>query len=186
MKSKYTLLEVDDGSGRVITVKITRLPADMANTEDCPSNTTIANVDVNAAVGRYEVLVDRRPLDIGTVVKVKCTISSFRNVRQLELKRIWILRSTVEEIAEWEGGARFKRDVLCRPWVVTRERLRELQMAEVEKRRKREEADRMAERMRRHEDARKARRIEKRREHDLRKEAKRKKEEEIMNAGALI
>lgn len=184
--NKYTLLELDDGSGAIITVKITRLAADIASTVDCPSNTTVSNVDILASLGRYDVLVDKRPLDIGSVVKVKCTISVFRNIKQLELKRIWILRSTAEEIAEWEVGAKFKSEVLSQPWVLSKERLRELQKAEIEKRSKREDAERMEEKRQASEAAKKLKRAERRREHEQRKELKRRKEDIAMNAGAII
>jgi hypothetical protein len=184
--NKYTLLELDDGSGAIITVKITRLAPELANHSDCSSNTTVSNVNVIAELGRYEVLVNNVPLDIGTVVKVKCTISVFRNVRQLELKRIWVLKSTIDEIAEWEEGAIFKRQVLSRPWILSRDRLRELQKAEVDKRKKREEVERMEDKRMNYEAVKKAKRAERRKEHEERKEAKRRKEETFLNVGAII
>jgi hypothetical protein len=184
--NKYTLLELDDGSGVVITVKITRLPSDPSSSIDRPSNTTVSNVDVITEQGRYDVLVDKAALDIGTVIKVKGTISMFRNVRQLELKRIWIVRSTAEEIAEWEEGAKFKREVLNQPWVLSKERLRDLQQAELGKRLKREETERMEQKKHRYEAAKAAKRAERRKEHDERKEAKRKQQENVINEGALI
>jgi hypothetical protein len=184
--NRYTLLELDDGGGAIITVKITRLPPELVNPVESPSNTTVSNVDIVAEPGRYEVLVDKMPLDIGTVVKVKCTISVFRHLRQLELKRIWILKSTAEEIAEWEEGAKFKREVMHQPWILSKERLMELQKAEVETRKKREEAERREEKRLRYEVVAKARRLERRRDHEERKEAKRRKEEDLMNAGAII
>jgi hypothetical protein len=170
----------------VITVKITCLGADVTSTIDCPSNTTIANVDVVSSLGNYDIHIDKQPLEIGAVVKVKGTISAFRNIRQIELKRIWVVRSTTEEIAEWQDGAKFKREVLSQPWVLSQEQLRDLQKSEMQKRHKREEAERMEEKRLRHDAAKTVRRAERRREHELKKEAKRRKEEEIMNAGALI
>ena len=184
--NKFALVELDDGSGSIITIKITRLDAESAKTADCPSNTTIANVDILTSLGRFDVLVDKKPLDIGNVIKVKCTISTFRNVRQLELKRIWVLRSTVEEVAEWHERAKFKSEVLSEPWALSQEKLRELQKAEMEKRRKREEAERMEEKKQKHDAAKQAKRVERRREHEMRKEARRRKEEELMNAGAIV
>jgi hypothetical protein len=184
--SKYTLLELDDGSGAIITVKITRLAADVVETSEPSSNTTVSNVDILSAVGRYDVLVDRQPLVIGDVVKAKCTISVFRNVKQLDLKRIWIIRSTSQEVEEWEQCAKFKHEVLNQPWELSKDKLRELQKGEMEKRRKKEEAGRMEEKKQKHEAAKKGKRAERRREHEQRKEDRRRKEEEAMNAGAIV
>jgi hypothetical protein len=184
--NKYTLLELDDGSGTIVTIKITRLAAEIIGASDCPSNTTVSNVDIESAIGRYDVLIDRNPLVIGDVVKAKCTISVFRNVKQLDLKRIWILRSTAQEIDEWEEGAKFKAEVLSRSWELSKERLRELQMKEMERRRKREEAERAEERKQKLEAVKKVKRVERRREHEQRKEVRRKKEEELMNSGAIL
>lgn len=184
--NKYTLLDLDDGSGAIITLKISRLVAEVAGAATCPSNTTVSNVDVLSTLGRYNVLVDKVPLDIGTILKVKCTISVFRNVRQLELVRIWILRSTAEEIKEWEDSAKFKAEVLSKPWLLSEEQLRDFQEAEMKKRRNKEEAEKVEEQRQRQEAAKKLKRVERRREHEIRKEARRRKEDEIMNAGAII
>ncbi|KIW02007.1 uncharacterized protein PV09_06513 [Verruconis gallopava] len=186
--NRYTLLELDDGSGSLIVVKITRLDSASAASPSSSfsSNTNVANVDVVVAPGRYDVLVNRVPLSIGAAVKVKCTISEFRNVRQLELKRIWTLRSTAEEAAEWEECARFKREVLCRPWVVSKEKLRALLSAETEKRMRLEDRERREDRRQKRATARKMESAEKRREHEQRKEERRKREEDRMNKGAIV
>lgn len=169
-----------------MTIKITRLADDITSTIDCPSNTTIANVDVVSSLGNYDIHIDKQVLEIGTVVKAKGTISTFRNLRQIELKRIWIVRSTAEEMAEWVEGAKFKGEVLSKPWVLSQEQLKNLQKSEMQKRHKREEAARMEEKRLRHDAAKKVRRAERRKEHDLKKEARRKQEEDIMNTGAII
>lgn len=183
--SKYTLLELDDGSGKLITVKITRLAKDVTQSIDCPSNTTVSNVNIITAIGRYDVLVDLVPLDIGTVIKIKATISVFRNMKQLELKRVRIVRSTAEELVEWEELAKCKRD-LDRPWILSKERLKELEKAETEKRRMRRQTEVRAEERQKSEANRKIKRAEKRREYEESKERQRRKEELIMNLGALI
>lgn len=186
MKNRYTLVELDDGSGAVITVKLTRVIPEEGNPSNHFWKTTVPNVSIIAKIGRYDVLVDDFTLDIGTVVKVKGTISAFRNIRQLELRRIWVLRSTIEECDEWTEAAKFKAEVLSRPWTLSKERLRELQKAELEKRTKKEDAEKLAEQKRKLEAAKKVRKAARKKEHDTRKEVKRKKEEEFMNSGALI
>lgn len=116
INAKYTVLTVDDGSGATIEVKITRLGRDVYNPVESPSNTTIDNLDVISRLGVFEVTVDHRMLDVGTVIKAKCTISEFRGSKQFELKRIWIVNSKNEEAQAWADTAAFKKDVLAEPW----------------------------------------------------------------------
>ena len=71
--------------------------------------------------------VDLEVADIGTVVKVKGGIGSFRGEKQLLLERISILRTTNEEATAWAENTAFRMDVLNTPWFVSekdRERAR--------------------------------------------------------------
>ncbi|KAM0801416.1 hypothetical protein BDR22DRAFT_820552 [Usnea florida] len=68
-----------------------------------------------SATGRA---VDLSGVDIGTVVKVKGGVGSFRDVRQMLLERISIIRTTNEEVAAWAENSAFRREILSRPWVV--------------------------------------------------------------------
>jgi hypothetical protein len=186
MFGKYALLTLDDGSGATIVLKITRLPSTITDSTDCPSNTTVDNVNVVSDLGRYDVVVDNKTLDIGTVIKVKCTIGEFRNVKQLELQRIRIVTTTEEEVEWWEEVIKWKRDTLGSPWVLSKEQIAELNATEAEKRKSRREAEEAAEEKARRKATRRAKRAEKRKGYDQEAEMKRRKEELDMNKGALI
>ncbi len=68
---RFTFLTLDDGSGAAIEVKIQRLDPAVSASVDCPSNTAVENVNVAAGLGVFDVVVDGRSLDIGTVVKAQ-------------------------------------------------------------------------------------------------------------------
>jgi hypothetical protein len=186
MFGKYALLTLDDGSGKNIIVKITRLPDQITKSIDCPANTTVDNLNIVSNLGRFDAVVDNTILDIGMVVKVKCTIGEFRNVKQLDLQRIRVVRSTEEEVEWWEDVIRWKRDVLGSPWKLSQTQVAELNAAEAEKRRKRREEERAAEEKAKQKALRHAKRAEKRKTYDEKTDMKRRKEELEMNRGALI
>jgi len=124
---RYVLLTIDDGSGSTIVVKIKRLATNISAAIDCPSNTSVSNVNVRAGLGFFNVQIDDTTLDIGTVVKVKCTIEEFRGVKQLDLQRTSVVKTTAEEIKAWSGLSHFNKTVLSSPWVLTNEELEILQ-----------------------------------------------------------
>lgn len=183
---KYTVLTLDDGSGATIEIRIVRLTPDVCNPVDSSSNTTIDNVDVINRCGVFEVAVNDEYLAIGTVVKVKGTISEFRGVKQLDLKRIWIVRTTNEEAQAWAEAAATRQGVLSKPWYISstehkkikkeikmeRKRLHEYKKLKIEHE-LRKEAQREA-------------REEHRALRDAKLEVRRRREEVMMNAGALI
>ncbi|KAF2092653.1 hypothetical protein NA57DRAFT_69606 [Rhizodiscina lignyota] len=182
---KLAILTLDDGSGQTIEVKIARLPPEIASSVDCPSNTAVDNVDVTTGLGAFRVFVDHVHLDIPAVVKIKCTISWFRNMRQLELKRISTVRSTDDEVKAWAELAAFRRDVLSRPWHLQRHKLGELDAearatAQKDRERQRERLDRETKRR-----ARRRAHEEKVKVYEEKLESRRRKEEVMMNAGAL-
>jgi len=184
--SKYVLLTLDDGSGATIVVKVTRLPPDITKTAECPSNTNVNNVNIRTELGIFDVVVDGQTLDIGSVVKVKCTIDEWKGTKQLELKRIRVINSTEEEIRTWEELVRWKRDVIGSPWFLKGETLKNLEQEDRNERKKRWEKDRARE------EKLKAHMI-KRKEREARHklyakkwERRRRKDENIMNAGALV
>ena len=62
--------------------------------------------------------IDLHDVDIGTVVKIKGTVGSWRCQRQILLERLWIVRSTTEESTCWAENFAFGSEVLSRPWKV--------------------------------------------------------------------
>lgn len=177
--SKYVLLSLDDGSGCVIEVKIFRRQNPGQNGEVFPSNTTVDNLDVQETWGGLaSLLVDRKPVHVGSVLKVKGTISSFRQ-RQIDLKRVFVVKDTNEEAAFWAGVAEHRRRVLSRPWALTEDDMRAIDRSiEDEERKERERKKEKKAKLAKYEE-RKARSEEKR-------EKQRRRVAEVLDAGALV
>ncbi|KAK0658654.1 hypothetical protein DIS24_g4586 [Lasiodiplodia hormozganensis] len=221
---RFVLLTLDDGSGATLELKVTRLsPAESAvlhtaaasttTTTTIPTattsssssssssifHTTVDNLIVRSAIGVFEVLVGGVPVDIGTTIKAKATLGTFRGAVQGVLQRCWVLRgngaggsssSTRDEAAEWLGTATFMLSVLAKPWVLSADDIRRLErrLAREEKQRRDEErrAERKrAERARRKEEVYRERR-EKVRVYEEKVERRRRQEEVLMNKGALV
>lgn len=183
---KYAVLTVDDGSGVSIEVKIVRLTPDLYNPVESPSNTAIDNVDVISQLGVFEITIDHQRLDIGTVIKAKCTISEFRGLKQLELKRIWTVSTTNEEAQAWAETAAFKQEVLSKPWHIGSTEGKKIKKEiKAEKRRAQEYERLKAEHEAKRKEQRKGR-DEYLAKKEAKLEARRRKEEIMMNAGALI
>ncbi|XP_014557171.1 hypothetical protein COCVIDRAFT_37283 [Bipolaris victoriae FI3] len=183
---KYTVLTIDDGSGAIIELKIVReIPAEK-NPVDTSSPTEIENVEVVSRLGVFDVTVDKQPLDIGSVLKAKCTISEFRGIKQLELKRVSLVTTTDEEARAWAETAAFKQNVLAKPWHISSTEHKKIKHdIKTEKKQQREYERRKAEYEVKKEEHRLAREAYyEQREKKL--EARRRKEEVVMNAGALI
>lgn len=172
---RYTVLTIDDGSGANIDLKIVRIPPLEHSPVDTSSTTTIGNVNVVSRLGIFKVLVNQQSLDIGTVIKAKGTISEFRGIKQLDLKRIWVVTSTNEEAQAWAEVAAFKQAVLSRPWHISSTEGKKIKSSiRAEKKKEqdfqRREADHQV----------------KIKEREARLETRRRKEEAMMNAGALL
>ncbi|PSN73499.1 hypothetical protein BS50DRAFT_514836 [Corynespora cassiicola Philippines] len=186
INARYTVLTVDDGSGATIEVKIVRITPDVYDPETNPSNTTVANINVISRIGVFEVSIDGHSLDIGTVVKAKGTLSEFRGAKQLELKRITVVSSTDKEAKAWADAAAYKRNVLAKPWHLSSAEHRKIKSdLKSEKQRNRNYELRKAEydaKKQKHRDA----RAQYMAQRKVKLEARRRKEEVMMNAGALI
>ncbi|KAJ4364833.1 hypothetical protein N0V95_000677 [Ascochyta clinopodiicola] len=182
----YSAVTLDDGSGATVELKIVRSTPGEQGAKAPPSNTTVKNVNVISQFGVFEVMVDHCRVDIGTVLKAKGTISEFRNVKQLELKRVQIVSSTDEEAQAWAETAAFKIGTLSVPWRVSSAQHSEIKSKiKAEKKRAKEYDKRMNEyevKKAEHEAARAAYLAQK----EVKRETRRRKEEAMMNAGALI
>ena len=167
-------------------MKITRLASDISSAVDCPSNTTVDNLNVVAQVGVFEVVVDGQNLDIGTVIKAKCTITEFRGDKQLDLKRVSIVRTTDEEAQAWADTAAFRQNILAKPWVLSPEELKRIEKGLKVQRKREKEHQRLKAEHEARKWARRRARDRKIAEWGQKAEKKRRKEEFIMNHGALI
>lgn len=124
------------------------------------------------------MLVDKKPVHVGSVLKVKGTITSFRQ-RQIDLKRVFVVKDTNEEATFWAGVAEHRRKVLSRPWVLTEDDMRAIDRSiEDGERKERERKKEKKAKLAKYEE-RKARSEEK-------KEKQRRRVAEVLDAGALV
>ena len=189
--NRYTLITLDDGSGACIQLKITR------NVDkDRLEKTATEKVTVQTSDGEYMILLGIQRIDIGVIIKAKGTISFYRE-RQMELKRVSIVKDTAEEVAAWKDTAEFKTDVLSEPWVLTDEERKNVDARlAAEEKQEREEEEKFREsqdRKRRKHQMKEVQLAQKRAEyrrklarHEMRVEQRRQIAEKEMNAGALI
>jgi hypothetical protein len=183
---KFVLITIDDGSGQTIVIRVDRLPDEVTASIDCPANTAVSNVNVYSGLGWMTVTVDDIPLDIGSVLTAKCTITEYREEKQLQLQRVSLVQTTDEEVSSWAAMAKYKAEVLSKPWVLSQTALdrfnHELE-AEEEKTREKH----LAYQAKKQEStAKKAEKETQQRERNNKREMKRQKLEAAMNAGALI
>lgn len=91
-------------------------------------------------------------IDVGSVIKLKGKVGEFRGIRQIDVIKIEIIRSTDAEVKCWNEVLTFRRDVLSVPWVVTKEGEEECRRKmEKEERRQRRKNETKDERRRRKE-----------------------------------
>jgi hypothetical protein len=183
---KYTVLTLDDGSGATIEMKIIRrVPGDL-NSENASSNTYVDNVNVISEFGVFEVMIGQERIDIGTVIKAKGTISEFRAVKQLEMKRVWIVSTTNEEAQAWAEAATFKQQILSVPWRLTSAEHRKIkEKIKADKRKVKEHERLKRDHEKKKEEHKKARELYMA-QREVKLESRRRKEEAMMNAGALM
>ncbi|KAF2130652.1 hypothetical protein P153DRAFT_288630 [Dothidotthia symphoricarpi CBS 119687] len=183
---KYTVLTIDDGSGANIELKIVRTSVETYNPKSTPTSTQIDNVNVISQFGVFEVTVDHVCLDIGSVIKAKGTISEFRGIKQLELKRIWVISTTNEEAQAWAETAAYKKKVLSTPWHIGSSEHEKIKNSiKAEKKKVQDDARQDVER--------EVRRAQRRKDkeaylaqREVKLESRRRREETMMDAGALI
>lgn len=66
-------------------------------------------------------LVPWEDMDVGVVVKIKGKPNKFRDVKQIDIIKVEVIRSTEQEVRCWNEVLAFRTDVLQVPWVVSRE-----------------------------------------------------------------
>ncbi|KAI4753010.1 hypothetical protein E4T52_14841 [Aureobasidium sp. EXF-3400] len=184
--TKFFILTLDDSSGSCIDIKIERKDPAKVDVDDT-SNTTVSNLDINTAIGYdSEIKIDGQKVDIGSVVKAKCTIGSFRGVKQLELKRCGVIKDTTEEVAAWESMAEFKRDVLAGPWVLSAADQAALDAQLQQEAMREQEEEKRERRSQRAHQKREEQRAERRKAREDEREQRRLAAEKKFNQGALI
>ncbi|KAM3512217.1 hypothetical protein MY11210_004135 [Beauveria gryllotalpidicola] len=80
--------------------------------------------------------------DVGSLVDVKGALTTFRDVKQLRVEKMVVIRGTAEEMRLWAKRSAFRTNVLEKPWVVpdktVRKCRREAERSEAEMERKKQ------------------------------------------------
>ena len=183
---KYAILTIDDGSGATICVKVVRRHLqDPDNPVDCLENTEVPNLNIISSLGVFEPALGPNLLDIGTVVKIKGTLEEYRGVKQIDLKRISIVKTTDEEVKAWAELAEFRTTVLSKPWNLSNREITKLRNDEADREKREKEHDRQRAERHRQKKARCAEYMEKKQQHDQKRDEWLANMEEKMSANAL-
>jgi len=174
--AKVVIITVDDGSGACIDLKITDLPQE-ANEHII--STSVQNVSIYSRLGYFTVRVDGKPIEAGTVLRAKGKFTSYWGTRQIDLKRVKVVNNTSEELEAWTAAAKFRKEVLAVPWILSEEEKRIADERFAREERAQRKADIRAGRKQQHNAQRRA-------EYDEKCERKRQAAEREMNAGAII
>jgi hypothetical protein len=132
----FRVFTVDDSSGATIDVTC-RKPKEQGEPGSAQQNSnatlpqagTVKATDdeddgtLGEASARMEVLSH---IDVGSVVKVKGTISAFRSVRQIALERLEVVLDTNAEVRFWTQRTQLFADVLLKPWKLSVEEQKQL------------------------------------------------------------
>lgn len=60
-------------------------------------------------------------IDVGTVVKIKGRIGIFRDIMQVQIVSAFVVKTTDGEVKFWNEAGTFKKEVLGKDWVVSKE-----------------------------------------------------------------
>jgi hypothetical protein len=122
---KFWSFTIDDGSGEVVECVCWKSDKEQVKIDDNQSG----KVDVEPTEKEVEQMEREeiiKTLDIGAVVQVKGTISTFRAVRQLNIERLSVVSSTNYEVLVIAARTKFLEEVLMKPWVVSPSRQKRL------------------------------------------------------------
>lgn len=173
---------VDDGSGKVIECACWKPDEDQVRpTGGQDDDTKPKKIDIEQQK-REDVI---NSVDIGTVVQVKGTITTFRDARQIQIERLSVVPTTNHEVRLAAARIKFLEEVLTKPWVLSPNRQKRLfREAQGEKRKESEKAVMLKQRQKRLEDREKrhAERITKEYE---REEEQRKKDAEVARQAGM-
>ena len=117
---KRWIMVLDDSSGLTLEVTCARPTPAVQNDPTALDGSTLNRNDNEpvqglSATGRK---IDLTGIDIGSLVKVKGCIATFRGERQLSLERIFNIHTTNGEVDSWAENSSFYADILGKPWIV--------------------------------------------------------------------
>lgn len=175
---RYTLITIDDASGANMEVKIERKAARREGEAEWTENSYAENVDVFVEMGLPVVLLHGKRVEVGEVMQVKGTLTTFRSEKQIVVKRLRRVKDTNQEAVWWSLMADWKRTTLSRPWVISKEAMAKVDREQRQEKKESKKADM-------HDLRRAQRRKEWEEQHAEKEEAKRSRLEEKMNMHAL-
>lgn len=132
---KRWLLTLDDSSGETIDIVCNKT-----------SNHSVVRADGDGRDTEAEKRASlMRQIELGSVIKAKGTITTFRGIRQIHLERVAILLDTEAEVEFWKQRVQTFQDVLSKPWRLSKQQQKKLlQEAEGRTERRRERSIRQA------------------------------------------
>lgn len=115
---------IDDGSGATLECVVNVTPGAAPRTTAARVAAAAATADPKSNVHTDTRPVFDAPIDVGHILDIKGSVSTWRNNRQIRAERIVHLHSTEKELMFWEKVTLLKRDVLSKPWVLDRREVR--------------------------------------------------------------
>jgi RPA family protein len=127
---KRWLLIVDDGSGATIEVTCPK-PEKEADGGQEKASDDLLKPDAGRLLKEQARANTMSSIDVGSVIKIKGKVATFRDTRQIHLERIAIVPDTNAEMHFMEQRAKLKLEVLSKPWSISmEEQIRLLRAAE--------------------------------------------------------
>ena len=90
-------------------------------------NVKVVNRCAVDGCAEWHVTVAGEMVDLYTVLKAKGQVTRYNEAKQLQLQRVFIVRTTDEEMRVWQEYSGFVSDVLARPWTLDKKQLRHLE-----------------------------------------------------------
>ena len=126
-----------------------------------------------------EPIVPWEQMDVGTVVKVKGRVGDYWKQKQVEVVKVEVLRCTDAEVKCWNEVMDFRRDVLGKEWVVSKEEEEKCRKARERELRGKGKGKKSGDKGKDREEARKKRKELERKEEDVKR---RKERDEVLKA----
>jgi hypothetical protein len=127
---KRWLLIVDDSSGATIEVTCPKPEKDADGGREKASD-DLLKPDAGRLLEEQARANTVSSIEVGSVIKIKGKVGTFRDTRQIHLERIAIVPDTNAEMHFMEQRAKLKLEVLSKPWSISRkEQSRLLKAAE--------------------------------------------------------
>ena len=121
---KFWSITVDDGSGGVINCMCWKPDKDQVKPAGGQNGDAMPEKTIDDEQQKRENVI--KSIDIGTVVQVKGTFTSFHEVRQIQIERLTVVPTTNDEIKLIAARTKFLEEVLVKPWVVSSSRQKRL------------------------------------------------------------